>query len=753
MLGRLLRTSSFSDLVGLASPSMAASNSVAGAAATSTAGAAATASTSTTTTAGTVVAGVPAGATATDYIGNPVGHLLDHTPEDLRLLLYGSRQIEGARQHVFRVLVAQELGCVMSRHNYQVVLDCSTDNKNTLADQMALCELKEYIFGSPVRVSDRCTGDKLRVVAAASSGEGVVLATRTFYVNTGGGCVGGSGSGGGGRTSGVGHRLAIAICVPESLLPTLPEAWPGVTAWFDDIQRNLLCILQEANSQLLPRDLRSAKPSHAEAIVQSFHKKLLPLLVSLGDIPRLLLYPDSCAGFVTTWFRDVFNWLEIKDGHRLRFLPVLLAKLVYDFRDELCDNSASSRIVIISGNMAVANKLVFILSALLKPKYPGPIPRPVGKSRERQELASNAAREPDAPGRYSSTVTSKGWEIPKKPLSMSTTSVSSDETSQPHVIQPSSFRSGGSSVQYLSSSLSSAHGSYGSWFSKRSTFNSPSAKHGGDPLESPLLGANGSTPSLHHYATTGAGANSSRVTPQPSPSLNEYDEYPWFGTAMPTPITASPSPRTDKKRLSTCPSPLANQFPLHDVDVRRTFSRAQDSAWADAAFSAVCLPDEELAVTPATGSRAGVLEVPTETYHGVCSEGVVLPRYTSFLPSFNHWFQLQAFPIASDSEKRVVQAMKRDLDHNEYSRTLLVSLRSREIKDIVLTRDPHSHKIVQKTKKIFNNGKRGNVSPKFEGVISTVEWNIKRAAEVWEECGDADERDESLRELFKELMA
>ena len=194
MLGRLLRTSSFSDLVGLASPSMAASNS--------TAGAAATASTSTTTTAGTIVAGVPAGATATDYIGNPVGHLLDHTPEDLRLLLYGSRQIEGARQHVFRVLVAQELGCVMSRHNYQVVLDCSTDNKNTLADQMALCELKEYIFGSPVRVSDRCTGDKLRVVAAASSGEGVVLATRTFYVNTGGG---------GGRTTGVGHRLALSL--------------------------------------------------------------------------------------------------------------------------------------------------------------------------------------------------------------------------------------------------------------------------------------------------------------------------------------------------------------------------------------------------------------------------------------------------------------------------------------------------------------------------------------------------------------
>ncbi|SCW03162.1 LAFE_0G04324g1_1 [Lachancea fermentati] len=637
-----------------------------------------------------------------------------HVHDDVKLMLYGNKHIDyQATTHQFRVVIAQEMGQIMSRHNYQIVLDYVA-SRGSAMDQISLSELKDYIFGSPVRAKNRNQSDKFRVVTSA----GVLLVIRAFYV------------------SGGDNRHAICLCLPDTFMTALSEVWSHISKWLDECQALLESSLLRSGSSFLPRDLRLQDPQSADSIVQSIFKLLLPLIASHTDIPRLLLYPASCQEFVMAWFKDVFHWLDIKDGHRLRFLPVLLAKITHEYREELIANE-STRIVVISGNMAVANKLIFIISGLLKPRFTGPIPTINGTPQAEITKNKGPSKEDDGQdNRYFSTVTNKGWEIPCKTSRYTSTSLSSDESSA-HVIQPSSIKSGSSSLQYLSSSMSSAYGSYGSWFNKRFA-QSPSGKTN-DPSDQPFsLHRNNSSTSLHQMAMN------NRITPQPSPSLNEYDEYPWTST--------SGSPRVEQTRMNF---PSSSGTLLHNIDIKRNTLRITDTTELDEKFESLCLFDSSnlsTTITPGTQKHASVLEVSFED-ESQYKSAELLPKYTSYLPTFVPWFQLQAFPIASDSERKVINAMKRDLHSHEYSRTLLISLRSREIKDIVLEKDVSTHKIVQRTKWIFNTGKCASVSPKFQQAISAVECNIKRAMDIWEDTISVDNKEKNLLKIFNEMQS
>ncbi|KAM3161567.1 Protein LST4 [Lachancea thermotolerans] len=641
-----------------------------------------------------------------------------HVSDETKQKLYGTKHLEmqASSAHRFRVVVAQELGQMMSRHNYQVVLDYATSRGSGM-NHISVSDLKEYIFGSPVRAKTRHKCDKFRVVAGA----GVVLVTRVFYPSQ--------------RDT----RLAICLSLPESFLSALSEIWTHIGRWLDECQALLLAILSNDSLVSLPRDLRAHDPQITESIIQSIHTLIVPLVSSHTDIPRLLLYPSSSRQFVLSWFKDVFHWLDIKDGHRLRFLPVLFAKIAQDFAAELRANECS-RIIIISGNMVVANKLIFLISALLGPRYSGRIDisddTPQLGHSERQKPLKDERQSLD--NKYFSTITGKGWEIPNKKTPNSSTSLSSDETSA-QVIQPSSIRSSSSSLQYLSSSLSSVYGSYGSWFSKRIGMQSPSAKTNESSEQSYFQHHNGSSTSLHQVAL-----NHNRVTPLPSPSINEYEEFPWCSSPS--------SPRTDNTQQAW---PAHTEPSFQNVDIKRTCNRITNAKDLDQAFESICQFDSDSfkaeTSAPSEG-HAQVLEVELEIdSHSSYSE--LLPKYTSFLPNFVPWFQLQAVPVTSDAERKVLNAMKADLHTREYSRTLLISLRSREIKDIVVEKDHFLTKNVLRTKRVFSSGKCSSMSPKFQQQVLQCEQNIKKAMSVWEDVENVADKMEILQKIFEDIRS
>ena len=113
-------------------------------------------------------------------------------------------------------------------------------------------------------------------------------------------------------------------------------------------------------------DIKTHYPKEIEIMVQTLQKRVIPCLRSMSEIPRLFLYPETFKEFVHVWFKSIFNWIEIKDGPKLGFLPLLMAMVISDYRYTMKELK-TSKIVILSGNMVVANKLLFILSALLEP--------------------------------------------------------------------------------------------------------------------------------------------------------------------------------------------------------------------------------------------------------------------------------------------------------------------------------------------------------------------------------------------------
>lgn len=697
--------------------------------------------------------------------------MLDHVSDTLRYKLFGSKNVVYSlpfqsavlSSYAFRVVIAEETGHMMHRNHYSVVFDYSTA-KSASMDQIRPNELKEYIFGSPIRSSDSSKGNKFRSIPNSE----LVMITRTFFFEA--------------RTN---NRLALSLCVPNILLPVISEVWSDVSRWFDQCQGIVLGMLKakarslsgggSPNDGYLPQDLELVFPKECESIVTLLRNKLIPCLRSTSEIPRLFLCPETSLSFVETWFKDVFNWLEIKDGPRLNFLQALLAKVICDFQNPPAAKD-TTRIVIMSGNMVVANKLIFIISGLLKPRYKGNIdveskaehsvdfPESQKNESGKKEIATHEKSNTDL-SKYLST--KNAWEIPRENSVNSRVSLSSDE-SLAYVIQPSSLKSVSNSVQCLSSSLSSQHGSsYGSWFNKRgngsqATLNSPSVKpdhwdsvNAAGGHVSGVMSKTGSSSSLHQFYLRGSG-----VTPQPSPSISELEEYPWFGTG------GSPRPENNQTWHPTSKNSLSG-VPLGALYIKRDCQRLSQDVLLDKAFERICKPKEqgklengEYEIIPGDSRHAAFLQLDVDYVTAHQERPLeLLPKYTTYLAHFNHWFHLQAFPVSADSESQVVLAMRRDLQARSSTRSLLISLRSREIKELCIMRNQtpptgrSHHGIIQKTKKIFNNGKCGNVSTKLQNCIAYVSESIRRAMLLYEDTEIApQQRNEELMLIFQSLL-
>ncbi|CAR29862.1 ZYRO0G18744p [Zygosaccharomyces rouxii] len=753
MLGSLLKASSYGNIATSNEPKVPTPTSYA------------TATTDPATTSGSLVGGNSSH--HEDFLVAPP--MLDHVPDDLKYKLFASKNIPFSSLSspscaIFRILVAEETGR-MCRNNYKVVMDFSTA-KGQQMDQIRPNELKEYIFGSPIRSADLSQGNKFRTIPNS----GLVLITRVFFTDD----------------PSWNNRLTVSLCVPTVLLPIIPEAWQHITRWLDQCQSIVLDIWSKSKSVkcknyqdgVLPSNLNVHFRYECDTIVQLLQGKLIPCLRSFMEIPRMFLYPQNYQKFIKSWFKDIFSWIEIKDGPRMNFLPALLGKIICDFKDCMND-SETTRIVVISGNMVVANKLLFIISGLLEPKYKGKI-KFMSQSESSDNLPQHMLHNPlpkrDSfkKGHYNGsginctnnifTSTNKGWEIPRNNSRNSMVSVSSNEQLA-EVIQPSSLKSGSNSLQYLSSSLSSHNGpsSYGSWFSKitgsqASPSLAPKNIDQWDRISAPI-GTPGSITSQQHFGRgTGMG-----LTPQPSPSISEYEEFPWMGTP------SSPRAGNDNNNSSNNTHSMRrssfNGAPLGEIKITRDCQRIDQGDVLDEAFTRICKPGFEISegeyeVIPGDSRHAAFMQIDMNSQ--ILRQGKpleLLPRYTNYLAKFNHWFKLQGFPVGSESESRVIYTMRKDLQVSDSSRTLLVSLRSREIKEITIMRNDSNertnnrHGIVQKTKKIFNNGKCGNISSRLLNCIAFVNASIQRAMALYDDAELLQEQtDHDILDVFESLL-
>ncbi|CAI4044818.1 hypothetical protein N7582_003367 [Saccharomyces uvarum] len=753
--------------------------------------------------------------------------ILDHISDDLKLKLFGSRDVPYSRPidslqkngglctdkitsinegtYAFRILVIEEAGQMACRNNYRDIFDYTTSKISNSMDQIRPSELKEYIFGSPVRASDLTQCDKIRTIPNSD----LVLITRIFYYMH------------------QYNRISVSVCIPKILLPVVAESWSCLSSWLTQTQRMLTVFLNNNrtmqentgnnSNNLIIRlsniDIKTYYPKEIEIMIRTLQKRLIPCLRSLSEIPRLFLYPDTFKDFVHVWFKSIFNWIEIKDGPKLGFLPLLMAMIISDYRETMKELT-TSKIVILSGNMVVANKLLFILSALLEPKYKGqitirqeglePDSSAASKNKSNDNFGSKSETElstltstdnlsgrADSNPNHNSFSTNinnnnnsigspnfhslrKGWQIPNRRNSNTSVSVSSSE-SLAEVIQPSSFKSGSSSMHYLSSSISSQPGSYGSWFNKRPTLSqffqpSPSLKHNESWERLQTTAGN-----LHRTSSSSslqqATSRLSLTTPQQSPSISEYDEYPWMGTpGSPNVGDTSHAPQFIKN--------ISYKFPLKNVDLKRDCQRISQEDILDEAFEKICQPSlndlgSSYEIFPGNSSYADILTTDLDLGDELMNKPLeLLPRYTMYMTHFSNFFQLQACPAGQESESRITNSMKIDLLRTDYTRSLLVSLRSRDIRDIALKREftgssnhnnpniydenftgKRNYVLKQKTKKIFSCGKIGRLSSSLENCVNFVESSIKSAMILYDDNRiNANLRDAEALRIFSSLV-
>ncbi|CCE63426.1 hypothetical protein TPHA_0E03360 [Tetrapisispora phaffii CBS 4417] len=516
----------------------------------------------------------------------------------------------------FRLIVAEETGQMASINNHRFIID-TTFPKNSSMSHIRNSELKEYIFGSPLRLSESTKSDKFRTIPNSN----MTLIIRSFTYS-----------------SKLSNKLAICLCVPTNYFPVITEGWSAISQWLDYTQKIILVMTKKgihqkhspcpvtikngainnpetrattgytfynnmsqellvnksvnspfknndaSSSSLLSIDARFKNTPDVDKIIQKLQKVVMPCLQSLYSIPRLFIFPENSIAYIDCWLQEIFSWLEIKDGPNSSFLPSLLAKIIIDYKESMSGDT-SDRIVVMTGSTVVADKLTFIIAGLLEPKnlklnlksshsnisiyqpssnstFPdattlnektellslnvnssGQIPsfENINNTKDKHEACKSHSSSsndlmkisPNSPAASDKIHSSRrGWEIPKKNVTQNVTTLSPGE-SFAHVIQPSSINSGGSLNQLHASLSSSQSGSYGSWFKQM-----PSLSHfmqhsnslkSNDSWDRPASSNMGLQRTTSNTSVQQARLNFG-ITPQPSPSISTYDEYPWFDT-------------------------------------------------------------------------------------------------------------------------------------------------------------------------------------------------------------------------------
>lgn len=677
----------------------------------------------------------------------------------------------------FGVFIMEETTKNIGRCSYKIPMEYVI-GKGTSLQNVRPNELKEYIFGSPVRLITVNESTKIRYLPTS----GLIMVVRTFYYTSDD------------------NRLAICLCVPKKYLTMICEMWKQVLYWLNFSQNILIALITSRNNSkiawnnttseayysdtLLPSGLHNHYPADTGKIITCLKVVLMSNLDSIFTTPRIFLYPNSSKKFIESWFSGVFNWLEIRDGNKVGFLTVLIAKIIYDFKSLLL-KSDTSNIVILSGNQVVANKLVFILSSLLEPKYRGRIKFDFkqedddtekflsqnGNNKENNTSINDSSLfgsdlETIAPSEGSirhvsinhysvcsnSSLneihsTSQGWEIPNKRNTSPVTCVSSDGYLG-DVVQPSSFKSGSSSLHQLFTTLSSQPHSYGSWLNKKPSLSqyaqqtpSTNSSSGSADRTSGVLYRSVSSTSLHGpQVRTMSNFNFNFLvsggfsTPQPSPSISEYDEFPWAGTPSPISIIGN----SDNNGISNQNKYFNEQkmnierikYPITNTKISRDYQRLSQDGMIEEAFEKLTKDniwnDKFYSITTSNENHAAVLEVPLSDENLSFMQDTIstelLPKFTTFQPEYTPLFQFQACPLNPDSENKIAKAMKNSLLTDPEAHTLIINPGNREIKELFMVkRNLHDgmhfvsssnnaaiftqERVILHTKKIYSNGR------------------------------------------------
>ncbi|ODV84287.1 hypothetical protein CANARDRAFT_180734, partial [[Candida] arabinofermentans NRRL YB-2248] len=392
-----------------------------------------------------------------------------------------------------------------------------------------------------------------------------------------------------------------------------------------------------------------------------------------------------------------FRLLALQDGgirsncpvitvNGLKFLSSLISILA-PLRNEIiqkpnrsCDNKRSVKVVIVTGNPIVSQKLIFILAGIIGYEHfqflsensirdqkkgitiddSSIFTKPIPILRQNSDFNSNASSSVSP-----SSVSKGGWEIPTKstisssPVYRTLETATTERVPIPQVRRTSSY----ASLQNLSSSFTSQQTSASS--SWRNT-------HIGsfiDPFNSTL------NPSL---------SNETAAYMTPSPST-EYDEYPWKGSN--SPMT---TPSNSVHRLSKA---------MSVVELNNSYNNNSGSPHAAEKIEKIMKGELEFEISIEVGNIK-ILNLPlpssftsssfsskTPLNSELNKNNDKLPLLIGYVDQFRPEFSLMSCPQHRDLELQITESMKRDitkLGPNSKSKTILINLRQREIKSIDL---------------------------------------------------------------------
>lgn len=722
----------------------------------------------------------------------------------------------------FRVLIAEESDQIACRNNFKVLLDRSYP-KGSEIGKIRPNELRQYMFCSMLRAMNATKYSENEKFRAIPNSDYIIL-TRIFYLNTpynryalnlclpnfllpvitedwtfik--------------NWLDVSQKIFTHIIDDYKRNPNkLKKAHDILDSHFINgfctNQKKMNHIKFYSNSSNLSNLLTHAYPAETERIISILKNYLLPSFKSSIEIPRVFLFPPQDIRFVETWFKSCFKWMELKDGSKLNLLQTALATVIINYKNMILhsgttDSSENAKIFVLSGNATVANKLIFLICGLLNKKLSGSLEKIdkatisphnidhqicVPSKPKVSMIKSSVESSPSSVSSFSSIHSSnsnssryistrKGWEIPKRATTTFTsTYISPRESPLAEVIQASSFKSG-NSLRYLSSSLTSQQSSYGSWLSHHPSIakwmsRSPSV-NGSDSswVRASGNGLNGSTSvfqktssstSLHQSSFERNGQNS-YYTPQPSPSIIEYENSPWFetpGSLHSLDLYRAPTNATltsDTDHTGFFNDNLCFASPLSDLNVQRDCQRVDESSILNHAFDLICEPnldsllsnnninDFDVNLSHTKTNSAPVMNIDM----GLSDESLsnlkfneLLPRYSSYLPDLNRYYQIQAIPYTSESDSLILSTMKKDLhldSNTTLVRSLIISLRTRDIYEMMVRQDEVNDKKCQRIRKIFSNGKvllkHSSNSQEISRCIEFITNSLERARGIYHE--------------------
>lgn len=643
----------------------------------------------------------------------------------LRKVLYGSENHLDAHNwesSKVRLLIIQSNGSYYERDNYCTLFDSNTVH---LSDgEHPVNRIIPNAFGNPI-YQDFDTNEAYKIIQLDP---GAVMISLHFK-----------------------HRrnYVIIIVIPlpmDDLANFVLSNWKDFKKYLQSLKgsfiRNHLGN-SGTNDHSIQRGLISKLTSNYIDVVSIF-RRFIKTLEQLLKTPRLLVgLTQKFDSTLFNWCMEVSNWIEIKDGGRnqnsgSKFLVSLLT-LVNGHKAQLIQpRKELVRIVIMTSNPIVSQKLIFIISGLLSYKLDASVIPEKKLANGKKfaidipDLKAPPSRSYDIPTssppslqhipesldqRHLSSANS-GWEIPK---------TASKSVARPSVLSHSNSVSNLSSVSYLSSSLSKSH----SQSSFSASYLSRSFQY--------LTNWGNTSPSLESN-----GSSNSSNSKTPSPAL-EYDEYPWNGSnngiGSHGHHTASYfSNNNHHHHLHSSPShhSLSMSRKNSNFELPRRKSKITDLPTIKRTTSTVFNTNKinepnmissknelyELMNTPLkdiskltrhTTKKVYVLQV---NYNlgppkDPSTKERSLPKLTGYTQSYIPEFQLQACQTSPDLESQVINSMKLDLSSGEYdkTKTIFISLRAREIKEISLIKNHLTVPIIKSTSLIPDSNGNGAALP------------------------------------------